>query len=288
MKIGIDGFSYHRYFGQAYPGLEQVPAEAMTVVDFVDRAAGLGAEGLAVESFMLPGDPAEATAVADQVGHRSAAAGLELMWAWGHPNGLGSGSAPEALADLEAHADLAVGQGVRVMRICAGGRSTRPAEWAAHRRALLPLLEEAADHATARGLVLAVENHADLHPGELVELITAVGSPAMAVCLDTANNLRMLDDPDEAIDALAPFAAAVHLKDVRPHRGDPKTFRYWPSVPVGTGVIDIRRALRVLRDNGFTGLLAIEIDYQHPAVETDEDQSLTESIRYVRDVLAAL
>lgn len=288
MKIGIDGFSYHRYFGQAYPELEEIPDEPMTVLDFVDRAAGLGAEGLAVESFMLPTDPAEAAVVAGQVAARSATAGLDLIWAWGHPNGLGSGFAPQALVDLKHHVDLAAGQGVRVMRICAGGRATRPADWAGHRRALLPLLEEATAYAADRNVVLAVENHADLHPGELVELITAVSSPSLAVCLDTANNLRMLDDPDEAIQVLAPFAVAVHLKDVLPHRGDPKTFSFWPSVPVGRGLIDIPRTLRVLQGHGFTGLLAIEIDYQHPEIETTEDKSLAESIAYVRDVLATL
>jgi sugar phosphate isomerase/epimerase len=178
------------------------------------------------------------------------------------------------------------------MRICAGGRASRPAGWDAHRRALLPLLEEAADYGRSLGLVLAVENHADLLAHELAELITTVDSPWLGVCLDTANNLRMLEDPDRAIDTLAPFAKAVHLKDVAAHRGDPKTFTFWPSVPLGRGVIDIPRTLRVLHDHGFDGLLAIEIDYLHPDHRGDgpvfEDPALAESIAYTRDSLAAL
>lgn len=43
-QVGIDGLCYHRYFGQAYPGVEQVPDRAMTAADFVDRAVALGAD----------------------------------------------------------------------------------------------------------------------------------------------------------------------------------------------------------------------------------------------------
>ncbi len=288
MKVGIDGFCYHRWFGQAYPGLEQVPTTPMTVLDFVDKAAELGADGLAVESFMLPTDPEQAAAAAADVSRRAAAAGLDLMWAWGHPNGLGSGASPEALDDLRRHADLAAAQGVRVMRICAGGRATRPADWADHRRALLPLLERAADHARPLGLVLAVENHADLLAAELVEIMTTLDDPVIRVCLDTGNNLRLLEDPAMAIDLLAPYAAAVHLKDLQAHRGDPRTFTFWPSVPVGRGVIDVPRALRSLAAAGFDGLLAIEIDYLHPDLGQDEDAALTESIAATRRALAGL
>jgi len=171
------------------------------------------------------------------------------------------------------------------MRICAGGRRTRPAEWGVHRRALLPLLTEAAAYANDLGLVLAVENHADLLADELAELITIVDNPALGVCLDTANNLRMLEDPARAIEVLAPFARAVHLKDVQAFRGDPKTFEFWPSVPIGDGIIDTGRAVLLLDRLGFTGLLAIEIDYLHPRYRDDgidEDEVLEQSIRMVR------
>lgn len=288
MKVGVDGFCYHRWFGQAYPGLEAVPDTAMSVLDVVDRAAALGADGLAVESFMLPDGPGAADRLAGPLGERARAAGLDLLWAWGHPDGLGSGARPEALADLRRHADLAAANGVRVMRICAGGRRTRPAGWTEHRRALLPLLATAGEIARHRGLVLAVENHADLLADELVELITVLDDPAVRVCLDTGNNLRMLEDPARAIEVLAPYAAAVHLKDVQAYRGDPRTFTFWPSVPVGRGLIDVPRALRALADAGFAGLLAIEIDYLRPDLGLDEDAALAESIAFTRRALAGL
>ncbi len=98
----------------------------------------------------------------------------------------------------------------------------------------------------------------------------------------------MLEDVDRAIEVLAPCAEAVHLKDVQAHRGDPKTFAFWPSVPVGRGLVDIPRTLRVLRDARFDGLLAIEIDDLHPMFDADEDAALTESIASTRHVLATV
>jgi hypothetical protein len=35
MKIAIDSYCYHRYFGEVYPGLQQPPDRALTVWDFL-------------------------------------------------------------------------------------------------------------------------------------------------------------------------------------------------------------------------------------------------------------
>mgnify|MGYP003602405915 CR=1 FL=1 len=50
MKIGIDSYSYHRFFGEWYAGLQEDPGTRMTVLDFLDRAVDLGAEGVSLES----------------------------------------------------------------------------------------------------------------------------------------------------------------------------------------------------------------------------------------------
>lgn len=170
------------------------------------------------------------------------------------------------------------------MRICAGGRRTRIEPWDRHRRLLVPLLEEAADFAAQRGVELAVENHADLLVPELLELLELVESPNLGVCLDTANNLRMLEDPTRAIAELAPHAKAVHLKDIQAFKGAPTQFGFWPSVPLGTGLIDIPAALHELHSNSYTGLLALEIDYLHPKYGV-EDEAIAWSLQYLRSLL---
>jgi sugar phosphate isomerase/epimerase len=281
MKLAIDSYCYHRFFGEVYPNLETDPGWRMTLEAFIDRAQAHGVQGVSIESFMLQDSSPEYLA---RLRQRIEAAQLELVWAWGHPHGLGSGNRPEALNELMQHVDIACALGAEVMRICAGGRRTRPESWAEHKSRLVPLLQQAAAYARQRGVVLALENHVDLYASEVLELLEAVASPALGVCLDTANNLRMFEDPMLAIELLAPYARATHIKDITAYRGSPRDFGFWPSVPVGQGLIDIAHTFELLRSHGFNGLLALELDYLHPD-HGPEDDAIARSLAYMRQIL---
>lgn len=284
MKLGIDAYSFHRYFGELYAGLETAPERGMTVWDFIDLSCELGAESVSLESCFLPvGDRELTTALAARLDR----AGLDRVWAWGHPRGLQSGAAPQALDDARASLADAAAVGARVMRICAGGRGTRPALWADHKAALLPLLDPLVREAKAAGVVLAVENHIDLLAEEMVDLIETIGSDHLGVCLDTANNLRMYENPKAVIRSLAPYAKATHIKDIEARGGDPATMAFWPSVPAGRGVIDLDFALRELKAQGYAGVLAVEIDWLSPGYGT-EAEAVAESLSYLRGVMGRL
>jgi sugar phosphate isomerase/epimerase len=281
MQLAIHSFSYHRYFGLVYPGLEQPPGRRMTVEDFLARARELAVAGVSIDSWIMddlsPSAVARLRAALDE-------AGLQRVWSWGHPAGLQCGDAPEQLPDLMRNTEIAAALGADVMRICCGGRRAR-GDWTAQRRRLMPLLKEAVAHARDCDVVLAIENHIDMYADELVEIVQEVDSPWLGVCLDTANNARMLEDPMQAIAKLAPYARTAHIKDVTAAGGDPREFTSWPSVPLGQGVIDIPRAFDVLRASGYAGLLALEIDYLHPAYGPD-DAAVAQSIEFMRSVLA--
>lgn len=284
MKIGIDSYCYHRYFGEWYRGLQSDPAERRTVWDFLARAQALGVHGVSLESCFLPWDDA---GFLSRLRAALDAAGLERVWAWGHPNGLHSGARPEEAESLRRHLGVARALGARVMRICGGSRHTRPADWAAHRDGLLALLRPLCDDAARHGVVMAMENHIDVSADELAELVERVDSPWFGVCLDTANNLRLLEDPVRVARVLAPYTRATHVKDVLSHRGDPRSFGFWPSVPLGQGAVDLPQVLRLLADAGYDGLLAIEIDYLHPD-HGDEDGALARSVDFLQRELRVL
>lgn len=282
MKIAIDSYCYHRYFGEVYAGLETAPSSRMTMLDFVDKAKAFDVEGVSLESCFLP-DPGK-----EELRElRTALDRHELMvvWAWGHPGGLGSGNRPEQLADLKKHTVIAGRLGAKTMRICCGGRRTRIEDWPTHRAKLLPLLREAVDHARTQGVVLAIENHIDFLADELVDLVLSINSPWLGVCLDTANNLRMLEDPMVAIRKLAPFAKATHIKDVAARSGHPREFAFWPSVALGDGLIDLPATFDCLRAYHFDGLLALEIDYLYPSRYCSEDEAVQKSIGFMKKAL---
>ena len=284
MKLGINSYCYHRFFGDWYPDLQTDPGRRMTVWDFLDRAHALGAEGVSLECCYLP---APTDAFLASLRERLETFGMEPVWAWGHPNGLGSGTLPEAAEDLVRHLDAARRVGARVMRICGGGRRTRPAIWAEHKAKLVAMLRRLCQPAERAGVVMAIENHLDMLGEEMAELIEAVGSPWLGVCLDTGNNLRLSEDPMAVARRLAPFARATHVKSLAAYKGDPKTFGFWPSVPLGEGLVDIAEVVRLLRQADYRGLLAVEIDYLDPRCGDDEDAAVAASVAYLRRLLAA-
>lgn len=277
MIPAIDSYSWHRAFGQHYPGLER-PAQPMTLEGMIALASTLGAKGLAIENCFFP----EANeAWARRTGDLLAEAELAPVWAWGHPRGLNSGRDRQALTDLIRHISIARALGAPVMRICAGGRATRPASWAEHRAMLLPMLREAATAAEDYGVTLALENHIDLLTPEIIELMEEVASPALGICLDTANQLRLFEDPLEAARAMVPWVRTTHVKDIVAWKGDPKTFAFWPSVPAGTGLIPLAAILALLDEQSYTGLLALEIDYLKPGSAPDETAAVAQGLTWL-------
>ncbi len=45
MKIAIDSYCFHRYFGEIYPDLEQSPSAKMNLLECVQLCTTFGIEG---------------------------------------------------------------------------------------------------------------------------------------------------------------------------------------------------------------------------------------------------
>jgi sugar phosphate isomerase/epimerase len=93
---------------------------------------------------------------------------------------------------------------------------------------------------------LAVENHKDHRIEQRVALLRHIDSQYVGACIDTGNNLALLEDPVDLARALAPWAKSVHLKDqsVREYEdgfllGD---------VPLGQGCIDLKTIVTMIRN----------------------------------------
>ena len=95
------------------------------------------------------------------------------------------------------------------------------------------------------GILLAVENHKDYRSDELVALMRTLESPHVGVCVDTGNNLALLEEPLATVEALAPWAFSCHLKDMAVDE-HPEGFLL-SEVPLGEGFLDLARIASVLR-----------------------------------------
>lgn len=276
MQVGIDSYCYHRLLGEIRPG-ESDPGGrfARGSLDVVAEALRLGVDLVALETCFLPapGRPLARTVAA-------AGEGLELALSWGHPDGLEYGLRTEPLDDLLAWIAAAPAFGCRLVRmVVASPRVARPSE-------ALELTARALATAAAAqevGVELVVENHADLTAAELERLLSHVGSPCLGVCLDTANALRVGDDPLAAARRLAPHTRLVHLKDVAGGEADagagPRSVRF------GDGEVALEEILRALWSAGYAGAVCVELGHLGPG-EVDERELVADGVAWLRSALA--
>jgi sugar phosphate isomerase/epimerase len=234
-RVGVDSYAYHRLLGEVRPGEE--PARRRFergTLDAVAHARTLGLDAILLETSLLGAvEELDVDALVDEAG----ATGVGLSW--GAPDGFAFGARPERLGDLLAWLEIAPRFGLEVARIVAGGPCNRGGDIAP----LVPLLREACAGAAAFGLTLALENHADLRAHELEDLLERVGDERLRVCFDTANALRVGDDPAAAATRLAPAIAVLHVKDCASGWDDRVAGPV--SVAPGEGVIDLAAILAV-------------------------------------------
>ena len=130
MKVGIDSYCYHRFFGEVYPQ-QNPPSHKITVQDFIERAKALGVEGVSLESCFLPhndsGSLQNIKEILDQCG-------LDRVYAWGHPDGLEGGTNQEAYREMIGSFEKADRIGAKVMRVVGSSLQYRqPTSWSSTR-----------------------------------------------------------------------------------------------------------------------------------------------------------
>lgn len=283
MKVGIDSYCYHRYFGEIYPD-QADPGVRWTLDDFVRRACELKVDGVSLESCFFeslePGYLSQIKGLLDEKG-------LERVLAWGHPDGLEGGRNQDAWREMNALIPKARFMGAQIMRIVASSLMFRNEPHGPQLDAIVRMLGESVKIAEDNGVLLAIENHIDYTSEEILQILERVGSPALKVNFDTGNTLRVMEDPVAAARRLGPYTVAAHLKDMDACRHvRPEEWYFFSSVPVGSGLIDMPGVVRALKEGGFSGVLAVESD--HHKDHQDEDALVAQSIRYIRQLLAEL
>ena len=278
LKIGIDSYCYHRYFGEVYP-FQKDPGRRWNTSDFVRRAADLKVEGVSLETCFFSGlDEGYLRDLRSSLDQH----GLDRVVAWGHPDGLEGGKNLEALSDLVKHIGVAKNLGAKVMRIIGSSLRFRDEAHGPQLERLAAMLKEAVLVAEDEDIILAIENHIDFTASEILTLIDQVGSKFFGVNFDTGNALRLFEDPVEEARLLAPFIHATHIKDVSPRRGgSPREWNFWESVPAGKGVVDIAGVMQVLKNQGYQGTLCVEVDCLRP--DWEEDEAVQMSVKYLRE-----
>jgi sugar phosphate isomerase/epimerase len=112
------------------------------------------------------------------------------------------------------------------------------------------------------GLVLAVENHPEKTPAELLAKIGDGGDGTVGACVDTGWFGTQGYDAAHALEELRHVLVHVHLKDVLAV-GAHDTCGY------GKGVVPIAECVAALRRIGYTGGISVEHEPEHSSPNDD-------------------
>jgi sugar phosphate isomerase/epimerase len=286
MKVGIDSYCYHRFFGEVYPDQKE-PAKKMTMQDFLKRAKELKVDGVSLESCFFPPN-------ADQTWFADLKAQLDeynfdRVYAWGHPDGLERGQNWTAYEEMVAGIPNAKAIGAEVMRVVGSSLMFRHEPHGPQIKALVKMFKKAVKVAKDQGVKLAVENHIDFTSDEILQLLSEVNSEYFGLNFDTGNFLRLLDDPIKGMEKLAPYVLATHVKDLMPDKtARPTDWFFFAGVPVGKGLIDNQALAQLLHKANFKGFLAVEIDHPHADWTEREDEAVALSIRSLKKIAASM
>jgi sugar phosphate isomerase/epimerase len=160
--------------------------------------------------------------------------------------------APADKKDLErflAEIRTAKACGADVMRTAMlGGRRyeqfNRAEDYARFARQAKTSLELAEPVVRREKVKLAVENHKDFRVDEQLDLLRAIGSEQVGVCVDTGNNMALLEESAGVVEALARHAHSVHLKDMGVEEYADGFLL--AEVPLGQGVLDLKKIIATL------------------------------------------
>lgn len=140
------------------------------------------------------------------------------------------------------------------------------------------------------GSMLAIENHDRFRVRELVRILQRLDSPAVGICLDTANSLGALEGTEAVLAALVPWTINLHIKDITIHRSNRGMGFAVEGRPAGEGMLDIPDLLAVLRAHGRDPNAIIELwPPEQPTLEETialERRWVERSVAYMRGLLA--
>jgi sugar phosphate isomerase/epimerase len=167
------------------------------------------------------------------------------------------------VADVKKWTDVAYRLGAPCLRVFAGPAPKGHTDeecmgW------VVRCLQECAEYAAPRGVILALENHGGVttRAEQVLSLIRDVGSEWVRVNLDTGNYRT---DPYREIAETVPFAAMAHVKtETRTPDGQKE-------------ILDYTKIIETLKTAGFRGYLDIEY-------EAAEDP-MTAVPRFARELL---
>lgn len=121
------------------------------------------------------------------------------------------GTAGFAPGHLTTYATITNNLGSKILRTVLNAKNETVDNIARQLASVLHIFEKA-------NVTLAIENHFDLTPYELHELVEKVNHPLIRICIDPLNSITLLHGINETFDQLKDHIVSAHVKDVNIER----------------------------------------------------------------------
>jgi sugar phosphate isomerase/epimerase len=242
MRLSLAAYSMRKYLADSKQG-----KKSMDLFDFVDYCFKLGLPGAELTSYYFP-DNVDDDYILKLKRH------CHLRGVTVSGGAIRNDFCQSDMAKIEQdiqHTNLWTDRyallGAPAIRIFAG---TQPKDqsWEATIDRCVSACQRVCQHAEKRGVWMALENHGGVTAKAegLLEIVRKVNSPMFGVNFD-CGNFRATSDPYAELEAIAPYAVNAQLKvDIAPNGKREDT--------------DLERVLKILRDAGYSGWVALEYE----------------------------
>ena len=248
LNLSLAAYSFRDYFNTATHA-QRKPKDAKTIdmYGFIDYCADHELQGAELTSYYIEQKIDQAGLVA--LKRHAFLRGIAISGtAVGNEFTLPKGEKRDAqIAHVKKWIDNAAHMGAPHVRVFAGGALGQSLKQA--QTLCIEALEEVGEYAGKHGVFLGIENHGGIvaEADSLLEIVKATRSDWVGINLDTGN--FHTTDVYGDIARCTPYAVNVQLKvEIQPHGAKQKS------------KADIKRLVRVLRDGGYQGFVALEYE----------------------------
>lgn len=281
-RLGIADFSFNIRLRAERTG--QMKGNLGDPLNFLDHCHNIGAGGIQMNIGVRD------EAYARKIRQKTKKYGMFIE---------GSASLPHDKSGAErfdAAVRTAMQAGAGVIRTAIGGRRYEQFDSAEQFRAFAERtgksLQLAEPVVARRRIRLAIENHKDWRIDQMLDMLRRISSEYLGVCVDTGNSFALLEDPMAVVEAYAPYAFSVHLKDMAVAEYEDGFLL--ADVPLGQGVLNLQKMIGIFRKANpkinFSLEMATRDSLQVPCLTekywaTFEDvpgSDLARTLRYVR------
>ena len=265
MKIGVSSYSFH----------QAVSAGRMSTYDIVDAAAKMGFEEIDF-AVLLGDDPLEE--MCKKLGKQAKDAGIGVSNYAVAADFLNK-NLDEEVERVKGELRNAVLLGARTLRHDAAWKLPEDGSIRTFRQALPRIAEgcrRVTEYAETLGIRTMTENHGTFvqESARVEALIEAVDHPNFGALVDMGNFMCADEAPEKAVGVMAPLAFHVHAKDFlykpctarNPGKGwfGTRGGAFLRGTVIGHGVVPVEACLRILKNAGYDGTVAIEFEGMEP------------------------